>query len=701
MADKKSDTPVENDADNLIVKKVDKMMSIRGETPDQAGAGGISEVAASVNESLVQDLGTGKTPLPEMISAQTAPELPGEKKTAASEPEPKPEPEIAPESASEAVAEPAPIAEPKLDDSVTEKAVDAIVAEESDTVLAVEDAKTKYEAKAIVSKVSWREKIRGLFAHRRFWAVTVVILLIILALPVTRYKVLGLVIKKTVTISVVDSKTSNPVSNADVELGGNTAKTDANGKAKLSAGLGKRDLLVSKRYYKNLESSYFVGFKASKAAPIKIVATGRLVPVTVVNKITGKPIAGVQVQSEQTTAKTNSKGQADIALPTKAPTYTGKLVLKGYNPTDVTIQVTDKAVKANIFEITPAGLVYFLSNRSGTLDVVKSNLDGTDRKTILAGTGKEDQKATSLLASRDWRFLALKSHREGDKAALYLIDTNTDKVTQFDNGDAEFNLVGWYDHSFIYSLSRNNLSIWQAGQQALKSYDADHLQLNQLDQNQAEGAAGNYAYQNFSSFYILNNVIVYATSWNGFTGNATPYDLSGKNDTIRGIQPNGQNKKDYQTFSTTDNNFIQATPYEPQGVYFAVYDKSAKPTFYQFENQAVKTASIDQATFDKSYPTFLLSPSGSKTFWTELRDGKNALFTGDANAGSKKQVASLSEYSPYGWHSDAYMLVSKSSSELYVTSTEALASGRSPLKITDYYKPAQNFAGYGYGYGGL
>jgi hypothetical protein len=24
-----------------------------------------------------------------------------------------------------------------------------------------------------------------------------------------------------------------------------------------------------------------------------------------------------------------------------------------------------------------------------------------------------------------------------------------------------------------------------------------------------------------------------------------------------------------------------------------------------------------------------------------------------------------------------------------------------PLKVTDYYKPTQNFTGYGYGYGGL
>ena len=30
-----------------------------------------------------------------------------------------------------------------------------------------------------------------------------------------------------------------------------------------------------------------------------------------------------------------------------------------------------------------------------------------------------------------------------------------------------------------------------------------------------------------------------------------------------------------------------------------------------------------------------------------------------------------------------------------------LGSGQQPVKLTDYYKPAQTYNGYGYGYGGL
>ena len=705
MANKKSKDPEQPDPQQLLQKRVDEMMDIKGNktaTPSPGEDSAVSEVAASINQSLSESLSSKEPSLPEaeVTESKTAPELPTEPETEsvpetpAEEEVPEPEPELPAEPPTAEESEPTPIPDSDIDDSYTEKAVDDIVAEESDQLLAVEDEKTQDADQAVVSKVGFKDKIRGLFAHRHFWIMFVVLLLVVFTVPATRYKILGLVVKKSVTVTVLDSKTSSPVSNAEVVLAGSTAKTDANGKAVISAGLGKRELTVSKRYYTTLDSSFFVGFKPANS-PVKLTATGRLVPVVVVNKISGKPIAGAQIQAQGTNSKTNSKGQAEIALPTKAATYPAKIVSKGSNAADVTIVVTDKIDKANTFQITPSGQVYFLSNRNGTLDVVKSDLDGTNRKTVLAGTGKEDPRTTSLLASRDWRYLVLKAHREGNLASLYLIDTSNDKLTQFDNGDADFSLIGWHDHNFIYSLNRNNLTYSQEGKQAIKSYNADHLQLNQLDKTLVEGTAGNVIYQSFTNFYILNDLVVYTTQWNREGNTATI--AADKNDTIRGVQPSGQNKKDYQSFSSANNNYIQATPYEPQGIYFAIYDNNSKPTFYEFKNKAVKPASIDQATFDKIYPTFLLSPNGNQTLWTELRDGKNAIFTGDASAGSKKQVAGLSEYSPYGWFGDSYILVTKNSSELYIVPATGLSAGQSPLKVTDYYKPAQTYAGYGYG----
>ncbi|PIZ63285.1 hypothetical protein COY17_01010, partial [Candidatus Saccharibacteria bacterium CG_4_10_14_0_2_um_filter_52_9] len=316
----------------------------------------------------------------------------------------------------------------KLVDPETDKAVDDIVAKEGDTVLAVEDAKRARKSAVAGSGGGWKDKLKSLIKNRRFQAGVAIVLLIIFALPVTRYTVLGLFIKEPVTISVLDSKTNTPVSGASVTVGGADGKTNGSGQVTIKARPGKTRVAIAKQYYKDGSKPLFVGLKSAKTT-ILLDATGRLVPVTVVNKITGLPLANVQIKVLNSTAKTDSKGQATIALPTTANTQAAKLSLSGYNSTDATITVIDKTVKANTLQLTPAGQIYFLSNLSGNLDVVKSNLDGSGRKTVLVGTGHEEASTTSLLASRDWHYLVLKSRRDGNQASLYLIDTSNDKTT--------------------------------------------------------------------------------------------------------------------------------------------------------------------------------------------------------------------------------------------------------------------------------
>src|SRR6185369_16053847 len=114
--------------------------------------------------------------------------------------------------------------------------------------------------------------------------------------------------------------------------------------------------------------------------------------------------------------------------------------------------------------------IYFLSKASGKIDVVKTNLDGTDRQTVLAGTGKEEDTDTILLASRDWKYLALKSRRDGKAVKLYLIDTSNDKLTTIDEGNATFDMVGWQNDYFVYYVYRNNVKSWQPKGSSLKSY---------------------------------------------------------------------------------------------------------------------------------------------------------------------------------------------------------------------------------------
>jgi hypothetical protein len=121
--------------------------------------------------------------------------------------------------------------------------------------------------------------------------------------------------------------------------------------------------------------------------------------------------------------------------------------------------------------------------------------------------------------------------------------------------------------------------------------------------------------------------------------------------------------------------------------------------YYAYEGgKLTSTSSVDdQKFFGNAYPTYLVSPSDSHTFWAEARDGKNVLFVGDQDGKNSKQVAALSDYTAYGWYGDDYLLVSKNSSELYIMPI----AGGTPIKVTDYHKPVFDGRGYSYGYGGL
>jgi hypothetical protein len=408
----------------------------------------------------------------------------------------------------------------------------------------------------------------------------------------------------------------------------------------------------------------------------------------------------VTVSASGANTKTTSNGTANLVLASGATTDTANISLGGYNTLKVNIDATASTTK-NTFGITPAGKLYFLSNLNGTIDVVKTDLDGSNRQTVLAGTGSEDANTTSLLASRDWKYLALLSKRSGDKASVYLIDTtNGDKLRTIDDGNANFSLVGWSGDNFVYLVNRIDVPLWQANAHALKSYDPDSGRLTLLDQTTAEGTSDtDYAAANFTSVFILDDQVIYGKGWNASYSSRSR--LSDDKAGVYSIHADGSGHKAIKEFAipSEDNYFSPGISlYEPQSLFIEAASDTGVTNMYEYEDGSLTTVSGPPSDSSSGiYPTYLLSPSGKSTFWAEQRDGKNALFVGDQDGKAQKQIASLSEYATYGWYTDSYVLVSKNSSELYIMSP----SGGTPYKITDYYKPAITYNGYGGGYGGL
>ena len=529
------------------------------------------------------------------------------------------------------------------------------------------------------------------------------VVLLVLAIPFSRYKALGLVIKKNISINVVDAESGTPVSAADVRVDNRHTQTDGRGTARLTGvAVGPHHVVINKTYYKTTENKISVGLGGLASFRLKIEATGRPVSVRVTDRINGKALENVAVKAREIEAKTDQKGVATLIVPAALTSLEAKLSLSGYNNTTANLQISDKEVKENKVPMTPVGKIYFLSKLSGKIDVVKTNLDGSQRETVLAGTGKEEDGGTVLLAARNWKYLALLSRREGTLAKLYLIETDSDKLTTIDEGNAYFDLVGWSDDYFIYQVTRGNVNDWQPHKFAIKSYNAVTKQLSTVDQNEALGdGPGAYAEEQFGDVYAIDDKLVYYKIW--YRYGSYFYDSSILNNKLSGlyiVRNDGAGKKSLKTVEAKSVSYISTTLSKPGEVYLTIGQSSGTASYAEYSNGTVKdVASTDIP--DTAYNTYLLSPAGKETFWSEPRDGKNSLFVGDKDGAGGKQIASLSEFQTYGWFTDKYLLVSKSGSELYIMAKSGPSATQSPLKISDYHKPLQTYYGYGGGYGGL
>lgn len=542
-------------------------------------------------------------------------------------------------------------------------------------------------------------------------ATIVVILAILAAVPFTRYKIGGLFTKSLVSFRLVDATTGQPVSDATVTIDGKTESSDAFGLVGYKVSPGPKTIRVSKKYYQDITTSYTVQFgNHFQPHDIKLTAIGRQVTITVQDKIGTAAIPSATVSVAGIKGTSTSSGKVNLVLPATQPTIKAVISAPGYTTQTVTIAINNPTANQNIFSLVPTGKVYFLSKLSGSIDVVKTNLDGSDRQTVLGGTGNEEDTGTVLLASKDWQYLALLSKRAGGNTPkLYLISTNNDQLTTMDEGNATFSLVGWSGHNFVYSVIRSGVQAWQPKAQALKTFNAETSKLTTIDETDGQGTNQYDAvYTSFGTVYLLNNEVVYPKNW--FTGyGGLGSTLNGKQVSLISATPDGNSKKVIKDFPIPNNMtsyYVALSLYEPQSLYVqtpANSDGSTPVTYYDYEDGQLKPdSSLTDQKFQQSYPTYLQSPHGSQVFWSEPRDGKNSLFIGDGNAQKPKQIAELSDYNPYGWYSDNYLLASKNGSELYIMPAGGPgANNNQVVKVSDYHKPAFSYAGYGGGYGGL
>jgi len=537
-------------------------------------------------------------------------------------------------------------------------------------------------------KSHWRHwhHFKDWYGDHKKWSIpaTIFAVFVVLALiPWTRYHIAGLIVKKDFTIEVSDSSSNTPVSGASVSMAGVSGTTNGNGQVTLKAvKVGDHTAVITKKYYQDKSSNVLVSILKEKTRPnIAFVATGRQVLIKVTNTINGKVLGNVQIDVADTTAKTAADGTATVVLPANASTQRAKLSLPGYNDADVTVKVSDQKTQENDFNLTPAGSVYFLSKRSGSLDVMKVNLDGSNAKTVVAASGYEQTDNTFLSQSPDGKYVALVSKRAASQAQpqLYVFAAIDDQLLQADSGNAIFTMYGWIGDSLIYTAQRQDLPAWQQGLNKLKSYDATSGKATLLDQS--AGSDANVGINEIYQLVMLSgNSVIYSKYW---SSNGDLSERNGRNFSLQSIDAGGQNHQSLATFPAS--HIVQFIQHSPVAVYISdtwPVDNIANPSYYDytFGGGSPKPVTLSGNQFFSSNFLYAFSPSGNQVFWSEPRDGKNALILADNTGANAKTILNLSNYSAFGWYSEDYLLLSKNGNELYISDLH----GANPIKVTDY-----------------
>lgn len=583
-------------------------------------------------------------------------------------------------------------------DKNTERAIESAAEEIDSSDDSQPTAEEKKPTDKAGAKLTTKRAVRSSGGRRKKAIGLLVGLAIVVAavamVPFLRYGLTGLFVHKSVALKVVDDASGKPVSGALVTLGRADMTTDKDGIAKFSGvAVGDYYAKVEKKYYGSWSGSVLVPiFSGVKNSTVQLKATGRTVTLKVRQSITDKPVGDVTVSIGDASAVTDDKGEASVVVAVGSIVGEGKVSADRF--VSATFRINPKASEDQVVEvkIAPAGKVYYLSKATGVISVMSANVDGSDVKTVVAGTGKEYDHDTAIMATKDWKYLALNANREG-KTRLYSINTTDGSMIKIDNEEASYQMIGWLGNSLVYTVSRER-PVWQGGQSAIKAYNVESRRISIIDELQASGTSYyDYQGQYMSAVALTTDRVIYGKSWMS----SNPASLGDKKTQIISATIDGS-KLSLKDKSAAEGGVGTVRVHAPNAVYVLVYNNATNTSVvYDIINGKLSQSQLDDSAMNSVVlPTYLVSPAGTKTAWSDVRDGKSLVFLGDANGSAAKQLSPVG-YTVYGWMTDAYLLLTKDRSELYIYPTDG--SIQAPVKITDYHRPTNNWMGIGYGGG--
>ena len=525
-----------------------------------------------------------------------------------------------------------------------------------------------------------------------------------LAIPTTRYGLLGWAVKHPLRLTIIDAQTGLAVSKATINLDGAVKSTDANGSVTFAhVRAGFHQLIIQKAYYEDGKPTVKVGLTVKQAtAKLSLKATGRTVVFDVVNAVSGLAVAHATVAAGNTTSLTDDHGRASLVLPPQPAEPSTTISADGFNSQSVVVKLA--ATMANRINLVPSGKVYFLDKRSGTVNVAKTDLDGGNYQVVVTGSKHDYDNEVALLSSASGNYYSLLSRRQSDnQPRLYLIDAKTDQLSLIDEGkNAYFTTYGWLGDHLVYQVSRPNAIENRFQQIALKSFDAPSHRITLIDQTEAQSTYFN------SNTFVSNSVlvqlvgsnIVYSKFWDSYGywgyGNTA---LQGRSSDIFQVKADGSGRT---TLYHTDASAYHTVSYrldKPNRLLCFIGgnwdDGVAKPMLeYGYSDGKFTLISSDSASSPDvtgASPGYLISPSGKLAWWVDTRNGKYTHLMSDISGANQRTIADATDYIALRWLSDDYLLLSKKS-QLYIVGRDFK---QEPHLISSYHNPLGYYPGGG------
>ena len=555
-----------------------------------------------------------------------------------------------------------------LDDNQLGQVIEEIVAEDADKLLEVEDEKTKDEATTVEVKPKKERKKRGNFfkawlGNTLYRNITIGLIMLgivaSLAIPTSRYFVLNTAgVRASVSIKVLDDKTSLSLKNVEFVVDGKSTKSDGNGDAKLDkVKLGKLKVIIKKSAFAELKKTVTLGWGSNPLGEQRLVPTGTQFTFTAKDFTSNKPVADTEVNFGDSSAKFNPEGEAVLTIPAVEDDQIEVTVsAKNYRDEKVKISTTTKD-KTNV-SMVPAKKHVFVSKRSGKLDLYKTDVDGKNQAVILAATGIEREESLSLSSHPTKPVVAFASTRENNRnqdgfllTTLNLIYLDTNEVVKVAQSE-RIQIVDWSGDYLVYVKITQGASEANPNRHKIMSYNIEQ-------QTEKELASTNY----FNDVVSVNGVIYYSPA---------VYKVNGKVGLYR-VNADGTNKK---------------TIYDKEvwNLFRTTYDKfslSVGQDWYELNLPNDEVKKVGGAPSVLKSRVYVDSPNHKQSIWVDVRDGKSVLLNYSIDKKSDQALVNESGIkNPIYWLDDdhvVYRVADGDETADYVLSL----SGGEPKKIGD------------------